>query len=572
MCIPEDTKCHSRKRNKERTLTTYLNYHSAKTVIDFPYERSNLKRRLELRTKDGDSLSVKLARDCYVLKIASTGSFVNELNDVLTNKSTKTNTVNENSNLNDFPNVANLNINENISRIDRDLITLKGEYIQDSEFLNKAVTTISENNTKLNNVTTKHTSRLQNLQNQMNIIRDGKILKNHSLLEERLNAVENRLSEKSNLTSDVTQLSQLVSDLANFLADLKQGQQQHVKDITQMKASIKDLRQDVRNDSLRINTITDRRMTGVCALKAKVELINEKLKDNDPAYEHLETLVASCSKSVSDLKKKTSNANRKTLNSNDMPQSEQVETILNKSKTEMTGKLQNDPILQKIPAHVANDANMIDSKYKIYAKSVDELLPTTQKCSNYRKGVALLVSSNINRYVVHEIDVDSDRIIDSLPFKPENVNILDDHGLNLSDHFPIICTFNLGDSLTRPNLSTSSTNIAWNKALSNSSLTDYAFAVSQNLWTVDTNQTDIEKYYSEIVNSLVLAAGDTLPIVKHKRHLKPYWNDHLTELHDYMIQRRNVWISEHRPRGEEYESYLSYKNSKNCFRNELRRV
>lgn len=53
----------------------------------------------------------------------------------------------------------------------------------------------------------------------------------------------------------------------------------------------------------------------------------------------------------------------------------------------------------------------IDSKYKIYAKSVDELLPTTQKCSNYRKGVALLVSSNIDRYVVHEIDVDSDRII-----------------------------------------------------------------------------------------------------------------------------------------------------------------
>ncbi|VDI62407.1 Hypothetical predicted protein [Mytilus galloprovincialis] len=266
----------------------------------------------------------------------------------------------------------------------------------------------------------------------------------------------------------------------------------------------------------------------------------------------------------------------------------------------------------------------IDSKYKLYAISVDELLPTTQKCSNYRKGVALLVSSNIDRYVVHELDVDSDRIIgikihlpndvtifffcvylpaaslavdlfkeyvdllhelysvysqngivifagdfnakvqgprvsgvqddrskilrrgyengpcstidhiivlDNLPFKPENVNILDDHGLNLSDHFPIICTFNLGDSLTRPNLSTSSTNIAWNKALSNGCLTDYAFAVSQNLWTVDTNQTDIEKYYSEIVNNLVLAARDTLPIVKHKRHSKPYWNDHLTELH-----------------------------------------
>ncbi|CAC5401319.1 unnamed protein product [Mytilus coruscus] len=89
-------------------------------------------------------------------------------------------------------------------------------------------------------------------------------------------------------------------------------------------------------------------------------------------------------------------------------------------------------------------------------------------------------------------------------------------GLNLSDHFPIMCTFNLGDSLIRLNLSNTSTNIAWNKALSNGSLTDYAFAVSQNICTVDTNQTDIEKYYSEIINGLVLAAKDTLPIVKHR--------------------------------------------------------
>ncbi|CAC5401320.1 GXYLT [Mytilus coruscus] len=130
-------------------------------------------------------------------------------------------------------------------------------------------------------------------------------------VEERLNAVENRSVEKSNLTSDLTELSQVVSDLANSLAHLKQVQQQHVKDITLLKASsIKDLRQDVRNDSLSINTITDQRLTSVCALKAKVELINEKLKDNDPAYEHLETLVSSCSKSVSDLRKKVVNVEK----------------------------------------------------------------------------------------------------------------------------------------------------------------------------------------------------------------------------------------------------------------------
>lgn len=66
----------------------------------------------------------------------------------------KTNTVNENS-FSDFPNVANLNINENISCIDLHKNNLTGEYIRTKyqrTFLNKAVTSISKDKTKLNDV------------------------------------------------------------------------------------------------------------------------------------------------------------------------------------------------------------------------------------------------------------------------------------------------------------------------------------------------------------------------------------------------------------------------------------
>ena len=49
-----------------------------------------------------------------------------------------------------------------------------------------------------------------------------------------------------------------------------------------------------------------------------------------------------------------------------MPQSKQVKTILNKSKTETTGQLQKDPILHKIPIHVANDANMVSIRENPY--------------------------------------------------------------------------------------------------------------------------------------------------------------------------------------------------------------
>ena len=53
----------------------------------------------------------------------------------------------------------------------------------------------------------------------------------------------------------------------------------------------------------------------------------------------------------------------------------------------------------------------VDREYSVYAKSIDELLPANYKCTNYRKGVALLVSRRMDRYVVREIEIDTDRIV-----------------------------------------------------------------------------------------------------------------------------------------------------------------
>ena len=290
-------------------------FKAAKLVDGFPYERSNLKRRLERRTKDGDSLTTKLARDCYVLKMACTGSFTNDLNDVLTVKSAKSTSSSENTNANDHS-VANLNINENISRIDRDSITLRGEYIQDSEYLNRSVGTLSENQEKLNDTSSKHTSRLQNLQNQIKIIRDGKILKNCASLEERLSAIEELFVQKSHVFDEVSRLSKTFSDLSKSMDELKQCQEKHKSDITILKTSVKELHNGLRNESLLINNISDQRASGVSSLKAKVDLLSDKVKDGNNLYDHLEHLVSSCGKSVSDLRKKI-NSVEKTIKTRD---------------------------------------------------------------------------------------------------------------------------------------------------------------------------------------------------------------------------------------------------------------
>lgn len=164
----------------------------AKQLCDFLYPKSTLERRLERRSKDGNCLSVKLARDCYCLKLASNRVYSSDLGDVVLVKNTKStanDTVSEGVSL---PNIA---LCETITRVERDVITLRGEYIHDSEYLNRHVTTLTDNNSKLNVQLSKQSDRILNMQNQINLIRDGKFQKQLESLESRFNNLEAKLCE-----------------------------------------------------------------------------------------------------------------------------------------------------------------------------------------------------------------------------------------------------------------------------------------------------------------------------------------------------------------------------------------
>ena len=332
----------------------------------------------------------------------------------------------------------------------------------------------------------------------------------------------------------------------------------------------------------------------------------------------------------------------------------------------------------------------IDSQYKPYSKSIDELLPTSQQCKNYRKGVALLVSRQLEPFVVQEVDIDTDRIIgidiklpncetififsiylpassmpldvfidhvdtlheiysiysqrgivifagdfnvqvhgprlaftdnertlyfartlcelrtisltvqdfctgpvhtfqgfengpcstidhiivpSEMPFEVDKVIVLDDHGLNVSDHNPVICSLAIKLQTTfLCDMSNMQTRVAWDKAVDNNCISDYTFAVSQNLWGIQMNASNIESFYSEIIKAIHDAARDTLPHITFKKHLKPYWNAVLTETHREMMFYRTIWINEQRPRGVNFSSYVNYKSAKDCFRRELRKA
>ena len=59
----------------------------AKSRSDFPYVSAVLKRRVNPKTNNGESLVHKLSRDCYALRLASRGEICDELKDSLSSKS-----------------------------------------------------------------------------------------------------------------------------------------------------------------------------------------------------------------------------------------------------------------------------------------------------------------------------------------------------------------------------------------------------------------------------------------------------------------------------------------------------
>ena len=172
-----------------------------KQLPDFPYKKGGLKRRLEKRAKGCDSLSVKLAKDCHTLMIASRGTYWSDLTDVVSVKSAKHSTPSENDNTR-VP-VQNIALCENISRVDRDIITLRGEFVQDSEYLNNNVKTLTDSNAKLHDLVNKQANRILKLQNQINLIRDGKVHKELEHVIKRCNSLETNLNEQLYLSSTV---------------------------------------------------------------------------------------------------------------------------------------------------------------------------------------------------------------------------------------------------------------------------------------------------------------------------------------------------------------------------------
>ena len=154
--------------------------------------------------------------------------------------------------------------------------------------------------------------------------------------------------------------------------------------------------------------------------------------------------------------------------------------------------------------------------------------------------------------------------------------VLNNQQFSLSDHHPVLCILNLDSELSIPHTSTSKPSVSWEKAFTSDKITDYTFAVSQNLWSVafpkKVNKVIIDSYYVQITSAIRKAEIETLPYKTFKRHIKPYWNEDLSVFRDFMRSSRIEWINNCHCYNDNCVVFNNYKKAKKLFRDSLRKA
>ena len=150
--------------------------------------------------------------------------------------------------------------------------------------------------------------------------------------------------------------------------------------------------------------------------------------------------------------------------------------------------------------------------------------------------------------------------------------ILDDDALNVSTHRPIVMYLNLPHVEQFPSDVPSKKRVKWSK-VNQEEILKYRDCLdtlclnrSQNVFSPQV-ENDIDSLYSAMTRMVKSASDDHLPnSKKFNKHLKPYWDQSMKDLHKAMREKRKMWISDGRPRGISFSSYRQYKETKRIFR------
>ena len=164
--------------------------------------------------------------------------------------------------------------------------------------------------------------------------------------------------------------------------------------------------------------------------------------------------------------------------------------------------------------------------------------------------------------------------------------VADDAPLNLSDHFPVCCSFSTflpksGFPAVGQSPITTHSRPNWTKAkLFSDPLALYSELVESRLQGILSDAPDIsalveapsllESLLGTVSSSLTSVAEEVLPLKRAYKHLRPAWNDQLKLAHSNSKNLYREWVAAGRPREESHPIKVAYKQAKSTFRASLR--
>ncbi|KAL4220325.1 hypothetical protein ACF0H5_020732 [Mactra antiquata] len=157
----------------------------------------------------------------------------------------------------------------------------------------------------------------------------------------------------------------------------------------------------------------------------------------------------------------------------------------------------------------------------------------------------------------------------------DECTIVDDDCLNVSNHRPILAKLALPVEVSDICRHIDDM-VCWRK-VTNSDMMEYQYLLScdddlQFMTHGKLCYQEISTAYRTLTEKIHKYANQVFPKRSYKSHLKPYWNNDLTNAHKHMKFLRNAWCGAGRPRNKCHEAYHNYKQAKCDFRRLHRRI
>ena len=151
--------------------------------------------------------------------------------------------------------------------------------------------------------------------------------------------------------------------------------------------------------------------------------------------------------------------------------------------------------------------------------------------------------------------------------------VLKDDILNTSDHYSVHTSLNIQCLPRMVKCNPSSSRVKWNKPNVidiYQELTSYKLSSLYNSCLLKLNNPmDIDNAIDSLVDILV-ESSKRLPRARYKKNVKPFWNDHLTQLKRHKVECHHAWRDAGRPRDPLTPLFINHKSARKAFLTELK--